>query len=369
MEFVKCYEAFYGDSISWDILSSNCSSGESVFVGALQSNYESIITVGAFGSVRVLGKTKSSNEAFLDKYGQVYWYNVKDYGFGFAPTSKITLSQKAYCDVEDLANETCSQRLCWVVGSDAGGFRAGCFNNLEADETIWKKVVYTRPWLTPPDSVSALRQGVFTAEREIILLNQGYVKCYNQSYSDSIPLSNMSLSGSGLLASFPECKDASHVFVGATHVNAGNSSLDLDPVILGAYASVDVLTRWTSNLTEAVWDDYGGVYWYNVVDHGFGFSPSANINLSEEKYCDVFDEADGTCSERLCWNVGASDGGYRAGCDVELDSSDRWRKVIYMLRRKGKAPLRGGTIRIAEIGSRPSLGLGLKLGFHVLVYR
>ena len=143
---------------------------------------------------------------------------------------------------------------------------------------------------------------------ETSLLQNGFVKCYDQPYSH--------ITTSTELAA---CKGSSLVFVGA---KASSSS---GTISLGAYGtSTNVFT--TTSSTTTAYLDAGGAYWYNYPLYGFGFSGTPLVHIYD---CD-YDQPLGDCEHRLCWNLDYSIGGFRVGCNQKLNSNPTWRKVMYM---------------------------------------
>ena len=150
--------------------------------------------------------------------------------------------------------------------------------------------------------------GAIYSYDEPTLALSGYTKCYDQPYSH--------ITTSAELAA---CKGSNWVFVGAkNNSNATN-------IVLGAFGYSSKVFTTTSSTTTAYLDKYGGVYWYNYPNWGFGFTavPSVNIN-----FCDA-GQAVGNCAYRLCWNLDEGIGGARVGCTENLNNDAVRRKVMY----------------------------------------
>ena len=154
------------------------------------------------------------------------------------------------------------------------------------------------------------------------LLKSGFKKCYDAPYSESIMLDNGAL--------FPECQHGStSLFVGAKQYP------DAQNISMGAYVSSKILTSFSNHTTRPnVYDSIHNLYWYNIIDHGFGFSLEKTISVDNDYLCDDLDAFDGLCNSKLCWNIGSSEGGFRAGCHVDLWNDNHWRKIIYQYTRK-----------------------------------
>ena len=131
--FVKCYDQPYSFHTTSSDLNA-CNGSQFVFVGAKNSNFTTIIAVGAFGSSNIFAVTTSTTTAYYD-LGGAYWYRYPSYSFGFASSSNVTLNT---CDV---GSTDCASRLCWHLDINVGGYRAGCTTWLNDDPT-WRKVMY-----------------------------------------------------------------------------------------------------------------------------------------------------------------------------------------------------------------------------------
>ena len=149
--------------------------------------------------------------------------------------------------------------------------------------------------------------GVFYGHDEGSLIQNDFVKCYDQPYSYASSSSD-----------FSACSGYDVVFVGAKTSNSTNI------IGIGAFGlSTGVFANTYSKTTA--YPDAGGAYWYNYPGYGFGFAASSTVNLNT---CD-FGHGSPDCLSRMCWHVDQGIGGYRAGCTTHLNNNQIWRKVIY----------------------------------------
>ena len=160
-------------------------------------------------------------------------------------------------------------------------------------------------------SDGSIPKGVRFDVTDEYLIQNGFQICYEDLYSQAL-----------IPEDFLPCSDKGVVFVGAKLTNGHRYEL-------GAFASSTVLTKITlsSSIAELDSDLDTGVYWYNVPDYSFGFAQTSNINLmtadvEESQFIGVTN----VCT-RLSWHWGS--GGWRAGCNLNLNGSDRFKKVIY----------------------------------------
>ena len=149
--------------------------------------------------------------------------------------------------------------------------------------------------------------GILYNRDEASLLQNGFIKCYDQPYS------HITTS-----AELVPCNGTNVVFVGA------KSNSSDTKIALGAFGlSSNVYTVTKSTTTAYI--DPGGAYWYNYPNWGFGFSGVSSVNIL---YCDA-GQAAGNCAYRLCWNLDEGLGGARVGCTEGLNNDAVRRKVMY----------------------------------------
>ena len=157
--------------------------------------------------------------------------------------------------------------------------------------------------------ISAAVCGILYNNYDELTLNlSGFTKCFDQPYS------HITTS-----ASLAPCKGSTWVFVGGK--NSSNSST----IVLGAFGYSSLVYTPTTSTSTAYWDKYGGAYWYDYTNWGFGFSAVPTIALV---YCDGT-SASNDCAHRLCWNLDEGIGGARIGCSTGLNSDSTKRKVMY----------------------------------------
>jgi len=148
MGYELCYDQPYSAFTTEDELNSCKGKSNAFFVGAKNSSDSLFFFLGAFGTSGIFNLTTAIDTAYLDPLG-AYWYNVPEYGFGFANTSSVYLYD---CDTGDGPYD-CSSRLCWHLTGRDGGYRAGCKVDLNWDND-WRKVIYkyNKPSLSPSTS-------------------------------------------------------------------------------------------------------------------------------------------------------------------------------------------------------------------------
>ena len=148
--------------------------------------------------------------------------------------------------------------------------------------------------------------GVLYNYSESLLLLNGFVKCYDQSYSSFTSSRDLDA-----------CNGSQYVFVGA------KTSSYSTHLAIGAFGTTKILANTYS--TSTAYYDPGGAYWYRYPSYSFGFASSSSVNLYT---CDISGLGNDDCAHRLCWHLDQSGGGWRAGCRTGLNDQT-WRKVIY----------------------------------------
>ena len=149
--------------------------------------------------------------------------------------------------------------------------------------------------------------GILYNRDEPSLIQNGFIKCYDQPYSHVTTTTELAA-----------CSGTNVVFVGA------KSNSSTTTIALGAFGLSSNVYKVTSSTTAAN-SDPGGAYWYKYPAYGFGFSGVSAVNIYD---CDYAQPA-GDCAHRLCWNLDYSIGGYRVGCLENLNTDPTWRKVMY----------------------------------------
>lgn len=97
-----------------------------------------------------------------------------------------------------------------------------------------------------------------------------------------------------------------------------------DTLAVAAMGNAETVTRATDgNKSETHF--HNGVYWYCKRNKSIGFSPGPLVNLH---LWAAADEHDPHSAERLCWRLNGR-GGYRAGTNLNLASSEVWEKLIF----------------------------------------
>ena len=111
----------------------------------------------------------------------------------------------------------------------------------------------------------------------------------------------------------------------ALSVPSANAAYSTPPKwsLLAAGPRTSVFGATTSGATTLA----NGTYFYFQLSSSMGFSPSATVNLSS---ADTYNSTCGTDGDyRMSWHLHASVGGYRVGCDTNLNSSTTGMKAVY----------------------------------------
>ena len=145
-------------------------------------------------------------------------------------------------------------------------------------------------------------------------------ECYNEAYqsvtskTDVVCTGEASVGASVFLygAKRTDNNTLAVVAMGATRANA------INPLPLST-TDGDIWQSPTSGPTGV--HLHNGVYWY-VREEAFGFSQNESVMLEDQ------DTASVDCERRVSWALGNL-GGYRAGCETSLATSEEWRKVVY----------------------------------------
>jgi len=116
--------------------------GSALLVGARLARSE-VLHVAAMGRADVITATR--NNGTTRKHNGVHWYCYDWNSFGFAPSSKLKLSQA------DTFEPSCESRLSWHL-TGTGGYRAGevVTDMLNGNGTSWEKVIFVAD-VTLPD--------------------------------------------------------------------------------------------------------------------------------------------------------------------------------------------------------------------------
>ncbi len=124
------------------------------------------------------------------------------------------------------------------------------------------------------------------------------------------------------------------VFVGAYDSLTGN-------IIVGATGLASEVLSSTGSLVQANAYSSSNLYWYNVADNSFGFTPTENIFLYE---ADITSDAQDAL--RLSWHtISAFDvGGWRAGEHLYLNDDQRYHKVVLSSVTPTNVPDGGSTL-------------------------
>eukprot|EP00486_Rosalina_sp_Unknown_P000341 CAMPEP_0201566810 /NCGR_PEP_ID=MMETSP0190_2-20130828/6897_1 /ASSEMBLY_ACC=CAM_ASM_000263 /TAXON_ID=37353 /ORGANISM="Rosalina sp." /LENGTH=491 /DNA_ID=CAMNT_0047986041 /DNA_START=104 /DNA_END=1579 /DNA_ORIENTATION=- len=165
------------------------------------------------------------------------------------------------------------------------------------------------------------------------LTDNGWIKCYQNSYSDGNSLNQ-------LQTLCPTGTDY-YLFVGALE------NVNSQTVHVGAFGPSSVLTTRTYSQSVAVKptelenDVNYNVYWHNSVStwssgNAFGFSPQPEVHLSSADVQSV------NVNYRLSWHMDIGTvGGWSAGEYRGLNSNTIWQKIIYYKQCNSEETLNG----------------------------
>jgi hypothetical protein len=146
-----------------------------------------------------------------------------------------------------------------------------------------------------------------------VMLNVPIASLGQYSVCMDVPYSDYSTQ-----AKLAACAADPNQFVAVGARQAGSSMMDLVAV---ARASDVFAQHCDARLAN-------GAYWYNCVGRSFGFAASSSISLSFS----VADITSDQCEHRLSWLVDNGEGGWRAGCSIQLGrSTTSYYKQIYIL--------------------------------------
>eukprot|EP00658_Telonema_sp_P-2_P011851 TRINITY_DN14534_c0_g1_i15.p1 TRINITY_DN14534_c0_g1~~TRINITY_DN14534_c0_g1_i15.p1 ORF type:complete len:2071 (-),score=477.87 TRINITY_DN14534_c0_g1_i15:114-6200(-) len=181
-----------------------------------------------------------------------------------------------------------------------------------------------------------LPEGILTDQPASIL--SGWDKYYEESYREA--LSN---DGAEMVPS-----SCDYVAFGAKHVAT-------QKIVLVAFGDPKEVFKETSDNNTNL---HNGVHFYRSASHSMGFAPSDNISLSN---ADTTDRDD---TKRLSLHCGQNCGGWRAGANCSIDSSDEYVKFVYTRSQGTKAAK--PTLRVLGLFRKLVLQLGPMAADRVL---
>jgi len=176
------------------------------------------------------------------------------------------------------------------------------------------------------------------------LLANGWTQVYNVSYGTTTTFADTQ--------SWLSTYSGYEVFVGAIDSKG--------QVYIGATGLADDVFKQTFSTNTAVANSSSDLYWYNVSDSSFGFTPTSSIRLISADVVGTSDFGyadDGYNALRLSWHLSGG-GGWRAGSQLWLNSSSDYNKVVLV----GKP-----SVGVPDASSTALLGLvafGALIGFR-----
>jgi|GEM_PF-6330731 len=170
------------------------------------------------------------------------------------------------------------------------------------------------------------------------LLADGWAQHYNELYS--------AVNTTTQVAGWQAAAGAQSVFIGAIDLS-GN-------VIVGATGLASEVLSSSASFSKAVAHASSNLYWYNVSNTSFGFTPTEDITLANADL-DGTGIASGTPDDglndlRLSWHTMGVSGGWRAGGDTGLSRSTNHRKIVLFGTGTNSVPDGGATFLLTGLG-------------------
>jgi hypothetical protein len=274
--------------------------GDCILWGSKETAGSANLKLAAMGKRTKLEQLKT--HPYRISENNVYWYAEDRKSNGFSENDVVQLNS---ADVSN--HDGCDFRLSWHLGQPSGGYRSGCTKGLNGNPT-WRKIVMYGPCggdlqTTTTTTTQAIGLEGVQINLNIADLGEGWAVFSDQPYSAKTRMNDiLPLQGECMLWGAKESKQAAQFFVAA---------------IGRRQTIVDKLDKGNSNLME------NDVYWYSENGKANGFSKNDKVDLAS---ADVSDN--GGCNHRLSWHLGQPNGGYRAGCKLNLGNNNQFRKLV-----------------------------------------
>ena len=149
--------------------------------------------------------------------------------------------------------------------------------------------------------------GFYLGASKSLLTKYGYSSIYSVLYN--VPTTNTDMSGIRA-----RCQSSSSICVGGTDL--------LDNILLMACGNCYNIMTNTSRTVPRLVND---VWWYYTQGSSFGFAPAWQITQNPTDTTLIGGE------NRLSWTLTGSSGGYRVGTNTNLNTSNSFKKFVYLL--------------------------------------